>query len=93
MKTLSIVVSLFAVSGALTVTSGQGAAKSNGPSLAHSSGTSAPSTPSEPAGGSKRDRGGAGCGHACPPHSRPLPPQPPCRGPHMGPNGVMIQCK
>jgi hypothetical protein len=93
MKALSIVVSLFALSAALTVSGGQGLAKSNGPGLAHSSGTSAPSTPSDAAGGSKRHGGGAGCGHACPPHSRPLPPQPPCRGPHMGPNGVMIQCK
>ena len=93
MKAMSKAVSLLAISVALTLSGSHVFAKtggSNGPSQVKTSGTSA--APSG-AGGSRSKyvpycklhpgRGG------CPPKAD----QPPCRGGHIGPNGVMIQCQ
>lgn len=94
MTAISKVVSLLAISAALMLSGSHVFAKSSGgPSQVKTSGTSA-----APSGSGARDTtakghgGGAGCGHACPPPPRPGYTQPPCRGGHMGPNGVMIQC-
>lgn len=87
-------VALLAISVALTLSGSHVFAKSGGgaPSQVKSSGTSAaPSGAGDST--SKRHGGtGTGCGHACPPPPRPGHTQPTCRGPHKGPNGVMIQC-
>jgi hypothetical protein len=94
MTAMSKVVSLLAISAALTLSGSPIFAKSGGPSQVKTSGTSAaPSGPGANDSTSKR-RGGAGggCGHACPPPPRPGHTQPACRGGHMGPNGVMVQC-
>jgi len=95
MTAMSKVVSLLAISLALTLSGSQVFAKSSGgPSQVKTSGTSA-----APSGSGARDNTakghggtGVGCGHHCPPPPRPGYTQPPCRGGHMGPNGVMIQC-
>jgi len=91
MTAMSKVISLLAISVALTLSGSPVFAKSGGnPGQVKTSGTSA--APSG-AGGSRSKyisycklhpgRGG------CPPKAD----QPPCRGGHMGPNGVMIQCQ
>lgn len=96
MKVMTKAVSLTAIAVALWASSGPVFAKvSGGPSQVKTSGTSA--APSGSGAGdstSKRHGGGAGggCGHACPPPPRPGHTQPTCRGGHMGPNGVMVQC-
>ena len=79
-----------AISAALTMSHSYVSAKTLAPGQVKTSGTSA--APSG-AGGSRSKyvpycklhpgRGG------CPPKAD----QPPCRGPHRGPNGVMIQCQ
>lgn len=91
MKTISKTVVLLAVSAAFVLSGSDVFAKSGGgPSRVKTSGTSA--VPSG-AGNSrskyipycKRHPGWGGC----PPKADP----PPCRGPHRGPNGLMIQCQ
>jgi hypothetical protein len=93
MTTTSKVVSLLAISAALMLSGSHVFAKSgSGPSQVKTSGTSA--APSGAGDSTSKRRGGAGggCGHACPPPPRPGHTQPTCRGGHMGPNGVMVQC-
>jgi hypothetical protein len=98
MKAMSKVAMLLAISAALTLSCSDVFAKSNGggpgqvrPAPVHASGTSAPS-----GAGANQSRyvpypycklhpGWGGC--------PPKADQPPCRGPHRGPNGVMIQCQ
>jgi hypothetical protein len=93
MARISKVVLLLAISAALAGSGSQGFAKSGGgPSQVKTSGASAAPSGSGADDPSKRHGGGEGCGHACPPPPRPGYTQPPCRGGHMGPNGVMIQC-
>jgi hypothetical protein len=84
---------LFVITMALTVSGGVAFAKTSGPKPAPASGTSL-SSGGAGAGDSpsKRRGGGVGCGHACPTLPRPGHTQPTCRGGHMGPNGVMVQC-
>ena len=90
MTAMSKVVSLLAISVALTLSGSHVFAKTVGPGQVKTSGTSA--APSS-AGGSrskyipycKQHPGWGGC--------PPKADQPPCRGPHRGPNGVMIQCQ
>jgi hypothetical protein len=73
---------------ALSVSGSQLYAKGGGPSQEKTTGFSAAPSPS--------GRGG-GCGvpgnrASCAPPPRPGHTQPTCKGPHRGPNGVMIQC-
>jgi len=90
MTTVSKVVLLLAISVALTLSGSDVFAKTVGPGQVKTSDTSA--APSG-AGGSrskyisycKQHPGWGGC--------PPKADQPPCRGPHRGPNGVMIQCE
>ena len=87
MPAMSKVVLLLAISAALTLSNSHVFAKTVGPGEVKTSGTSA--APS-----------GAGSKYVCCHHPHPggnfyRPPghtQPPCRGPHRGPNGLMIQC-
>lgn len=88
------VVSLLAISAALMLSGSHVFAKSgSGPSQVKTSGKSA--APSGATGGQAKFRR---CYHRpCRPYPGDIyqPPghtQPPCRGPHRGPNGVMIQC-
>jgi hypothetical protein len=92
MTAISKVVSLLAISAALTLSGSCVFAKSGGgPSQVHTSGTSAaPSSSSAGADQSKRRPGS--CGHHCMTPPGPGATQPTCHGPHRGPNGVMIQC-
>jgi hypothetical protein len=92
MTTVSKVVSLLAISVALTLSGSPVFAKSGGgPSQVKTSGTSA-----TPSGGQTKPKPThscsknpqPGCSNYVPGHT-----QPPCRGGHMGPNGVMIQCQ
>jgi hypothetical protein len=95
MTAISKVVSLLAISAALTLSGSHVFAKSSGgPSQVKASGTSAAPSGSGARDSTAKGHGGTGvgCGHACPPRPRPGYTQPPCRGGHMGPNGVMIQC-
>jgi hypothetical protein len=91
MTAISKVVSLLAISAASTLSGSYVFAKSGGgPSQVKTSGTSA--APSGAGGGQLKERAVPfPCGH----HGYCQPPghtQPTCRGGHMGPNGVMIQC-
>jgi hypothetical protein len=94
MSAISKVVSLLAISAALTLSGSHVFAKSAGgpahPSQVQASGTSA--APAGAGDSESKRRGGYGCGHACPAPPRPGHTQPTCKGPHRGPNGVMIQC-
>jgi hypothetical protein len=97
MTAISKAMSLLAISAALALSGSHVLAKSGGgpanPGQVHASGTStAPSGSGADDSASKRRGGGWGCGHACPLPPRPGHTQPTCRGGHMGPNGVMIQC-
>jgi hypothetical protein len=95
MTVISKGLSLLAISVALTLSAGPVIAKSGGgPIQVKTSGTSAGPTDSGARDSTAKGHGGTGvgCGHACPPRPRPGYTQPPCRGGHMGPNGVMIQC-
>jgi hypothetical protein len=97
MTAMSNVVSILAISVGLSLsgsqvlarTVGPGPAKTVGPGQVKTSGTSA--DPSGAGGNRSRDvpycKLHPGWG-GCPPKAD----QPPCRGPHRGPNGVMIQC-
>jgi hypothetical protein len=88
MTVISKVVSLLAISAALTLSSSYVFAKNEGPGQAKSLGTSAAPSGSSASGSQDKTKG---CrGKSCPP--KPGHTQPTCRGPHMGPNGVMIQC-
>jgi hypothetical protein len=98
MKAKSKAISLLAVAAALTLSGGYVFAKGGGggggfggshPTQVKASGTSA--VPSGAGGNRSRyvpycklHPGRGGC---------PAKVQPTCRGPHMGPNGVMIQCE
>jgi hypothetical protein len=98
MTPISKMVSLLAISAALAFASSHLFAKSaGGPGKVNTSTISAPSSAAPSGAGDSVSKGHGGtdghnCGHACPPRPRPGYSQPPCRGPHMGPNGVMIQC-
>ena len=90
MKATEKIVLLLAISAALALSGGYAFAKTIGPGQVKTSGTSA--APSRASGSRSKyvpycklhpGRGG------CPPKAD----QPPCRGPHQGPNGVMIQCQ
>jgi hypothetical protein len=96
MKAISITASFLAIAAALTLSCGYVFAKTAGPvgpgpvaaNPVHASGTSA--APSRAGGDQSKV-------HGCfrdptAPNCRPGHTQPTCRGPHMGPNGVMIQC-
>jgi hypothetical protein len=89
MKAMSKAASLLAISVALAASGSHVFAKNDGPGQVKTSGTSA-----APSGaGDSRSKysycklhpGWGGC--------PPKADQPPCRGGHMGPNGVMIQCQ
>jgi hypothetical protein len=90
MKAMLKVAMLLAISVALTLSGSHVFAGTGSPGQVKTSGTSA--APSG-AGGSrskyipycKQHPGWGGC--------PPKADQPPCRGGHMGPNGVMIQCQ
>ena len=94
MTAISKVVSLFAISAALTLTGSQLFAKSVGGASQVKAPTTSAASSSPGAGDSISKRGGGAChGHYC---RQPPPPghtQPPCRGAHVGPNGVMVQCQ
>jgi hypothetical protein len=85
-------VAFLAVCVALTLSGSQVFAKTGGPSQVHSAGVAA--APAGPSGGGSQSRTKGGCRSQ---HCTVMPPpghtQPPCRGGHMGPNGVMIQCQ
>ena len=99
MTAMSKVVSLLAISAALTLSGSHVFAKTIGPGHVKTSGTSA----------AHSGTGGSQVKHVTPPrvlvcHQGAYGGQycvtepggttlPPCRGGHMGPNGVMIQCK
>jgi len=91
MISFSKTVLLFAISVALTLISSPVLAKSGGsPSQVKTSGTSATSSggqtkPKPTHSCSKNPQ--PGCSNYVPGHTQPT-----CRGGHMGPNGVMIQC-
>jgi hypothetical protein len=88
-KTMSLVAVAVALScGHVFAKGGGGGGGAGHPTQVKTSGASA--TPSGPSGGLAKHA----CGHGtpCPTRSRPGYTQPPCKGPHMGPNGVMIQC-
>jgi hypothetical protein len=93
MKTMSKAVSLLALAVALTLSGSHVFAKGGGgaghPTQVKTSGTSAAPSPVV-GGGQKYHRGCAYNPTA--PQCRPGHTQPTCKGPHMGPNGVMIQC-
>jgi hypothetical protein len=93
MTAISKVVSLLAISVALTLSSSHVFAKNEGLGQAKSSGTSAAPSGSNAGGSQDKTKG---CHdkswHCTPPPPKPGHTQPPCHGPHMGPNGVMIQC-
>jgi len=83
---------LLAISAALTLAGSHAFAKSGGgPAQVKTSGTSAAPSGSTSSGG---PRTGGNChGHACPTRPQQGNTQPPCRGGHAGPNGVMVQCQ
>ena len=96
MTTVSRVVSLLAISVALTLSGSPVFAKNGGgPSQVKTSGTSAAPSRSGAGGGQfqKHACHNGGTGSKCIVAPRPGTTLPPCRGGHMGPNGVMIQCK
>ena len=92
MTAISKAVSFLAISVALTLNGSSAFAKSGGgPSQVKTSGTSA--TPSGSQAKPKPTHSCSknpqpGCSNYVPGHTQPT-----CRGGHMGPNGVMIQCK
>jgi hypothetical protein len=93
MIAISKAVSLLAISLVLGVSGSQVLAKTSAPHPAQASGTSVSSVGGSGAGTDVSKRGGGyGCGHHCPIPPRPGHTQPTCKGPHRGPNGVMIQC-
>ena len=95
MKAMSKAVSLLAISVALTLSGSHVFAKNEGPGQVKSSGTSAAPSGSG-AGGDQSQKHAChngGTGPKCIVAPRPGTTQPPCHGPHMGPNGVMIQCQ
>jgi hypothetical protein len=66
---------------------------SGGASQVKTSGTSAAPSGSSAGGNQEKTKGCRGeSWHCTPPPPKPGHTQPPCHGPHMGPNGVMIQC-
>jgi hypothetical protein len=84
--------SLVAISVALTLSGSHAFAKtsgSSGASQVKTSGTSAAPSGSGAGGSPPRSTDCTKSSHPC----KPGHTQPPCRGPHMGPNGVMIQCQ
>lgn len=96
-RNYGIVLALCAIAAALTVSGGAEVfAKTTAPKITPPKITPTSSTSVSSAGDNTSKRhgggGGGGCGHACPPPSRPGHTQPTCRGGHMGPNGVMVQC-
>ena len=94
MTAISKAVSFLAISVALTLSGSSAFAKSGGgPSQVKTSGTS---TSSSSAGGGQSQKHAChngGTGPKCIVAPRPGTTQPTCRGGHMGPNGVMIQCQ
>jgi hypothetical protein len=92
---MSKAVSLLAISVALAASSGQVFAKNGGPGQAHPTGVSSGSSGSGAGGDLSKRRGGDCDSRHCDPNIHPGPgtTQPPCRGGHKGPNGVMIQCQ
>ncbi len=94
MKAMSKAVSLLAISVALTLSGSHVFAKNDGPGQVKTSGTSAAPSGSGASGSPPRSTFSCsknpqpGCRNYAPGHT-----QPPCHGPHMGPNGVMIQCQ
>jgi hypothetical protein len=91
MTAISKVVSLLVISVALTLSSSYVFAKNEGPGQAKSLGTSAAPSGSSAGGSQDKTKGCSGHSRGCPP--KPGTTQPTCHGPHMGPNGVMIQCQ
>jgi hypothetical protein len=89
MKAMSKTVALLAVAAALTSSCSHVFAKTDIPQPSRASGTSVSVTGQGAGGGEGKRPWCPSCYyHYQPPgHS-----QPPCRGPHRGPNGVMIQC-
>jgi hypothetical protein len=109
MKAMSKAVSLLAISVALAASGSQAVAKNEGPGQVKTSGTSAAPSGSDAGGskyiGPPRPSTGTCRGSSCvacrgsgsktcyPWYNPPGSTLPTCRGGHMGPNGVMIQCK
>ena len=93
MATISKVLLIFAISMAIATVDGQVLAKTLGPGQVKTSGKSV--APSGTGGGQSQKHAchNGGTGTRCIVAPRPGTTLPPCRGPHMGPNGVMIQCK
>jgi hypothetical protein len=90
MPPISKLASLLAVSAALMLNGNQAFAKSGGGQQAvHPSGVSSSPSPTTPSSG---PRTGACKGHSCD-YKNQGNTQPPCKGGHAGPNGVMIQCQ
>jgi hypothetical protein len=90
--TLKAVLAL-AVTAAVILSGNQVLARSGGgPSQAHGSGANATSM-QHATGTAETFQQKVNCPyHHCAPQ-KPIPDKPPCRGGHMGPNGVMIQCR
>jgi hypothetical protein len=91
MTAISKVVPLLAISAALILSGSHVFAKNDGPGQAKSLGTSAAPSGSNAGGSQDKTKGCHDKSWHCTPP--PPKPQPPCHGPHMGPNGVMIQCQ
>jgi hypothetical protein len=91
MKAMSKAVSLLAVAAALTLGGSLVLAKGGGgaghPTQVKTSGTSATPSPKARPTYSCSKNPVPGCRNYAPGHTQPT-----CRGGHMGPNGVMIQC-
>jgi hypothetical protein len=94
MTALLEMVWFLAISVALAASSSPVFAKKDGPGQAHPTGVSAGPSGSGAGGDDLSKRRGGGCdSRHCDPHPGPGTTQPPCRGGHKGPNGVMIQCQ
>jgi hypothetical protein len=95
MKAMSKAVSLLAISVALTFSGSHVFAGNGSPGQVKTSGTSAAPSGSG-AGGNQSQKHAChngGTGSRCIVAPTPGHTQPPCRGGHKGPNGVMIQCQ
>ncbi len=91
MTAMSNVVSLLAVSVALSLNGSPAFAKSGGsPGQVKTSGTSASGSGASSDPSQKHACHNGGTGPKCIVAPRPGTSLPPCRGGHMGPNGVMI---
>jgi hypothetical protein len=93
MTAISKAMSLLAISAALILSGSHVFAKNDGPGQVKTSGTSAAPSGSGAGGSQPKAKLRPCVGHQHYNCGTPGHTQPPCRGGHMGPNGVMIQCQ